>query len=40
MSIRVAVATKQTDANVKLVQDVFKGHKSNTLSSDVLIANF
>ncbi len=40
MSIRVAVATKKNDANVKLVQDVFKGHKSNVLSSDVLIANF
>ena len=37
MSIRCAVATKQNNVNVKLVQDVFRSHNSNTLNSDVII---
>lgn len=37
MSIRVAVATKHTEENVSLLQEVFHGHQSNVISSEVLI---
>lgn len=38
MSTRVSVATKLNDTNRRLFTETFEGHKSNLLSSDVIIS--
>lgn len=40
MSIRVAVASKHTSENARIFTEVFQDHKSNLLSSDVIISKF